>query len=74
MLEYVARFTELARFANDCVAKDMAKVRRFEWAEVIHSVQDRRTSPTGQGLHDWDGPDHRERDLGCSEHSGYGCC
>ena len=30
VMEYVARFTELARFANDYVAMDMAKVRRFE--------------------------------------------
>ena len=30
VLEYVARFTELARFANDYVATNMAKVRRFE--------------------------------------------
>ena len=30
VLEYVARFTELARFSNDYVATDMAKVRRFE--------------------------------------------
>ena len=30
VLEYVARFTELARFADDNVATDMAKVRRFE--------------------------------------------
>ena len=30
MIEYVARFTELARFANDYVATDMAKVRRFK--------------------------------------------
>ena len=30
VLEYVARFTELARFADDYVAMDMAKVRRFE--------------------------------------------
>ena len=29
-LEYVARFTELARFADDYMATDMAKVRRFE--------------------------------------------
>ena len=29
MLEYVARFTELARFTNDYVAIDMAKVRKF---------------------------------------------
>ena len=30
VLEYVARLTELARFADDYVATDMAKVRRFE--------------------------------------------
>ena len=30
MMEYVARFTELAHFANDYVDTDMAKVRRFE--------------------------------------------
>ena len=33
-----------------------------EWIEVVHSGQDRRTSPTGHGLHGWDSPDHRERD------------
>ena len=30
VLEYVARFTELARFVDDYVATDMAKVRRLE--------------------------------------------
>ena len=30
MIDYGARFTELARFADDYVATDMAKVRRFE--------------------------------------------
>ena len=30
VMEYVARFTELARFTDDYVATDMAKVRRFE--------------------------------------------
>ena len=30
VMEYVARFTELAQFANDYVATDVAKVRRFE--------------------------------------------
>ena len=29
-MDYVARFTELARFFDDYVAIDMAKVRRFE--------------------------------------------
>ena len=30
VMEYVARFTELAHFVDDYVATDMAKVRRFE--------------------------------------------
>ena len=30
VMDYVARFTELARFTDDYVAMDMAKVRRFE--------------------------------------------
>ena len=30
VMDYVARFTELARFADDYMATDMAKVRRFE--------------------------------------------
>ena len=30
VMDYVARFTELARFADDYVATDMAKFRRFE--------------------------------------------
>ena len=30
VMEYVAKFTELARFDDDYVATDMAKVRKFE--------------------------------------------
>ena len=30
VMDYMARFTELARFADDYVATDMAKVRRFK--------------------------------------------
>ena len=30
MLEYVVKFIELARFADDYVATDVAKVRKFE--------------------------------------------
>ena len=30
VMEYVARFTELASFADDYVAMNRAKVRRFE--------------------------------------------
>ena len=42
VMDYVARFTELARFSNDYVATDMGKVRRFEnglklsiWAKIV---------------------------------------
>ena len=42
MMCYVARFIELARFFDDYVATDMAKVRRFEnglklsiWARIV---------------------------------------
>ena len=38
VLEYVARFTELARFVDDYLATDLAKVRRFE--DVLrHSIR-----------------------------------
>ena len=30
MLKHVAKFTELARFADDYVATDITKVRKFE--------------------------------------------
>ena len=30
VMDYVARFTELAQFADDYVATDMTKLRRFE--------------------------------------------
>ena len=30
ILDYIARFTELARFGDDYVATDAAKVRKFE--------------------------------------------
>ena len=30
VMEYVTKFTELARFADDYKATDMAKVRKFE--------------------------------------------
>ena len=30
VMEYVARFTKLARFSDDYIATDVAKVRRFE--------------------------------------------
>ena len=42
VMEYVARFIELARFSDDYVAINMAKVRRFEnglklsiWGKIV---------------------------------------
>ena len=42
VMDYVTRFTELTRFADDYVATDMAKVRRFEnglklsiWGKIV---------------------------------------
>ena len=42
VLEYVAKFIELARFAGEYVATDMAKVRKFEdglklsiWSKIV---------------------------------------
>ena len=42
VLEYVAKFTKLARFGDDYVATDMAKVRKFEdglkfslWGKIV---------------------------------------
>ena len=42
MLEYVAKFIELARFGDDYMATDIAKVRKFEdglklsiWGKIV---------------------------------------
>ena len=42
MLEYIAKFIELARFGDDYVATNMAKVRKFEddlklsiWGKIV---------------------------------------
>ena len=44
VLEYVARFTELARFGDDYVATDAAQGQEVRgWAEVVHPGQDYRT-------------------------------
>ena len=52
VIEYVARFTKLASFADDYVATDLAKVRRFEnGLRLSISGQDCRTSPTRHGLY-----------------------
>ena len=50
VMNYVARFTELALFADDYVATDMAKVRRFENGLKL-SI---RARIVGLHLHDMD--------------------
>ena len=48
VLEYVAKFTKLARFRDDYMATDAAKVRKFEdglklsiWGRIVeHNIQD----------------------------------
>ena len=75
VIEYVARFTELARFADDYVATDIAKVRRFENGLKL-SIRGRIV---GLHLQDMDSmvgtalTIERERDRECSEHSRCGC-
>ena len=49
MIEYVARFTELAHFADDYVATDLAKVRRFE-NELRLSIRGRVVGLRLQGM------------------------
>ena len=68
VMEYMARFTELARFSDDYVATDMTKVRRFENGLVVHSRQDCRPPPIKHGLFGLDRSGHRERDRGCTEY------
>ena len=75
VIEYVARFTELARFSDDYVAMDVAKVRRFENGLKL-SIRGRIV---GLRLRDMDFmvgmalTIERERDQGCTEHSGCEC-
>ena len=75
VMENVARFTELARFADDYVAMNMAKVKRFKNGLKL-SIRNRIV---GLRLQDMDSmveialTIERERDRGCSEHSGCEC-
>ena len=73
VMDYVARFTELARFADDYVATNMAMVRRFENGLKL-SI---RGSIVGLRLRDIDSMVGMaltiERNRGCTEHSGCEC-
>ena len=69
VMENVTKFPELAHFADDYVATDMAKVRKFlEWGEVVHLGQDCRISPIGYGLYGPNRHGHIARDKGCTEY------
>ena len=73
MIEYVARFTELACFANDYVATDIAKVKRFENGLKL-SIQGRIVGIRLQDMDSMVGTTLTiERDRGCSEHSRCDC-
>ena len=62
MKEYVAKFTELARFADNYVATDMAKVRKFEDGLKL-SIRGKIVgfSPTRYGLYSQDRNGYRGR-------------
>ena len=72
IMEYVAKFIELARFADDYVAIDMAKVRKFENGLKL-SI---RGKIVGLLLHDMDSMVRMsmtiERDGECTEYPIYG--
>ena len=75
MMNYVARFMELARFADDYVDTDMAKVRRFKKGLKL-SIRGRIVGLRLQDMDFMVGTAltiERERDRGCSEHSGCRC-
>ena len=74
VLEYIAKFTELARFRDDYVTTNMAKVKRFEdglkfsirgkIARFLIQDMDSMVT-TAMAI-------ERERDRGCTEYPGYG--
>ena len=76
VLEYVARFTELARFADDYVATDMAKVRRFENG-LKFSIRGRNVGLCLQDMNSMVGTaltiEREIEDARSTEHSECGC-
>ena len=67
VMDYVARFTKLTNFADDYVATEMAKVRRFE-NRLKLSIRGRSVGLRLQDMDSMVGTtlDHREKDRGCS--------
>ena len=73
VIEYVARFTELAHFTDDYVATNLAKVKRFENGLRL-SIQGRIVGLRLQDMDSMVGTAMTiERDRGCTEHSGCEC-
>ena len=58
MLEYVAKFTELAHFVDDYVAIDMDKVIKFEDGLKLSIQSNYGTSSTRHGLDGQDNYSH----------------
>ena len=69
VMEYMARFAELARFGDDYVATDMAKDMRFENGLKLFI----RGKIMGLHLQDMDNSGNREIDGGRTRHSGCEC-
>ena len=75
VMEYLARFTKLARFTHDYVATDVAKVLRFENGLKLPI----RGRIIGLRLQDMDSmvgtalTIERERDRGCTGYLSCGC-
>ena len=70
VLKYVAKFTELARFGDDYVAIDMAKVRKFEdglklsiWGKIVGFLIQDMDSMVTMAI-----AIERERDRGCTKY------
>ena len=72
VMEYAAKFIELARFADNYVATNMAKVRRFEDGLKL-SIRGKIVGFLLHGFYGQDSYRHRERDRGRMEHQRYGC-
>ena len=74
VMEYVARFAELARYVDDYVATYLTKARRFENGLKL-SIRGKIVGLRLQDMDSMVGDNfvHRERDRGCTGNSGYEC-
>ena len=74
VMEYMAKFIELAYFVDNYVATNIAKVRILENGLKL-SIRGKivRLLPTRQGIYGRGGSDHRETDRGRMKHPRCGC-